>query len=148
MKKPILQSDKAYTNSILYILGIIFFCFIAWLSYTSRKEPSDEVFAKGFAGLFLFFALLCVWALCRSKKIKCYTQYFEVIDFFRLRKKVFKYHDIEQWVSEEKSTKYTEWTQLVLWLNDGSKLKLYSTDYTNFPKILRQLTLFKSENNL
>lgn len=146
MQKPLLQSDKSYTNPIIYTLGIIFFCFLAWLTYTSAKKLSDEIFAKGFTGLFLFFALLCVRELCKQKKIKFYTQYFEVEDYFGLRKRTFKYNDIEQWVCEEKSNKYTEWKQLVLWLNNGTKLKFYSTDYANFPKILRQFTAGKREN--
>lgn len=146
MQKPSLQSDKSYKNPIIYTLGIIFSCFIGWLSYTSGEKPSDEIFAKGFGILFPLLALLCLWVWCRGKKIKFYTQYFEVEDYFGLRKRTFLYQDIEQWVCEEKSNRYTEWTQLILWLNDGTKLKFYSTDYTNFPRILRQFTAGKREN--
>lgn len=146
MQKPLLQSDKSYNNSIIYTFGIVFSCFIGWLSYTSGEKPSDEIFAKGFGRLFLLFALLCVWELCKQKKIKYYLKDFEIIDFFGLRKRTFLYQDIEQWVCEEKSNRYTEWTQLILWLNDGTKLKFYSTDYTNFPRIRRKFTTIKPEN--
>lgn len=144
-EQKLFESERRYFNPILYVLGIILF---SWLGFgiDSLAENQNEVIETIFTLVFSFGIFACIREILLLKKIVFYTDKFEVKDYLGFRKRTIFYKDISNWVLEERSNKHTSWEQLLVWFSNGDRIKLYSTDYTNFDEIYHKISIQKSEN--
>lgn len=146
MKRIIVSSKRKLFNTFLLIVGIIALTFVAWLLFAINQLPYLKIWGFLFGGLFFGLAIYIVYELLIIPKIIFYDTDFEIIDFLGFRKRKFRNNDIQEWICQEKSNKYGDYQKLLLWLKSGEKIKLYSSNYKNFPQIFKQFSQISKRN--
>lgn len=144
--KKLFQSKHGYLNVTLYILGILLFSWFIFYLNTIKPRPSALIYIRlfNFAGLMMLLA--CIRELFLLEKVIFYEKSMEIIDFLGFRRRKFAYQSLDFWIIQEKENKFTKWKEVLMQFSNGEKVKLKSTDYTNFPQIFKKISSIKKEN--
>lgn len=137
----VLKSEMKYSFFILIILICLFFCGIS--TYFFFFEERESIFLIIF---FLLFFLIGSYSVLSYKHVVITNKYFVVYSLLGYVKKKVYFKDVLLYTAIKKQNakfkhevEYIEWEELTLYTNE-TKVKFYSTSYTNYRKLKKKLT--------
>lgn len=137
------------SNRILYVFGIVFFCYLSLLSFSKYNAKYANTFANLIPGIcFILFALFVFYYIISLPGIYVYADKIELHRYFGLSKRTLFLSEIESWITLEKESKYGNYEELYLTLNNKEIVKLSSYDYANFYEVQAEIIRNKPKNNV
>lgn len=134
-------------NRILYIFGILFFCFLSFLSFSKYNPNQANTFPNLIPGIvFILFALFVFYCITSLPTIYAYSDKIELHRHLGLSKRTVFFSEIENYITIPKESKYGNYEELYLTLNNKEVIKLNSYDYANFQEIQADIIRNKPKN--
>lgn len=95
---------------------------------------------------FIAFAFLIIREIYKSPKIIVHSDKVELLRIFNTKTDIIELQNIQSWLNRKKKSKNGDYEILYLVLNDFSRLKIKSYNYSNFYQLEQKLTNKKPIN--
>jgi hypothetical protein len=137
-------------DTINRVTHILFFLLFVGLSMGclynyNIKDITTTFYLIGFI-FFIVFAFLIVGELNKSPKIIVHSDKIELVRIFNTKTNIIELQNIQSWLIRKKKSKSGDFEILYLVLNDFSRLKIKSYNYSNFYQLEQKLTNKKPVN--
>ena len=130
-KKLISKFDR--TNRVIYILCLLLFVGLSMgcLYNYDIKDITTTFYLIG-SIFFIAFAFLIIREIYKSPKIIVHSDKVELVRIFKTKTDIIELQNIQSWLNRKKKSKNGDYEILYLVLNDLSRLKIKSYNYSNF----------------
>lgn len=148
MFNPEIVSKFKNANKILYLLGILLFTFLSYLSFTKFNGNDFKTYGN-LAGVicFISFLIWIIYYVISIPKIYVYSSKIEIHKFLGTYKLTILFNEINSWVIREKESKQGNYENLYLVINENEIYKISSFEYSNFYEIKSKIVKNKPKNN-
>lgn len=147
METPKLISKFNKTNRTIYFTALLVsagFSVGCFAHYNSKEISTVPYLFVTICSL--FFVGFILYSIYKAPKILFYSDSVEFLKPFNLKKLIVENYQIQSWVLKNKTSKYGVNKILYLILEDNKKIRIWSSNYSNFDEIAIQLTRNKHEN--
>ncbi len=147
MKNQIVISKFDRTNRVIYILCLLLFVgFSMGCLYNYDIKDITTTFYLIGSIFFIVLAFLILCEIYKSPKIIIHSDKVELVRIFNTKTDIIELRNIQSWLNRKKKSKNGAYEILYLVLNDFSRLKIKSYNYSNFYQLKQKLTNKKPVN--